>query len=60
MPQSIAAMDPVDRLVDFRPTKQPYDPRHMLTGAADNGNRALCMFSRWHFLTLSTSVGSET
>lgn len=41
MPQSIAAMDPVDRLVDFRPTKQPYDPRHMLTGAAENGNRAL-------------------
>ena len=40
MPQSIAAMDPVDRLVDFRPTKQPYDPRHMLTGAAENGNRA--------------------
>ena len=38
MPQSIAAMDPIDRLVDFRPTKQPYDPRHMLTGAAENGN----------------------
>jgi len=27
-----SAADPVDRPVDFMPTKSPYDPRHMLAG----------------------------
>merc|ERR1719324_681594 len=27
-----SAADPIDRPVDFMPTKAPYDPRHMLAG----------------------------
>ncbi len=25
-------VDPVDRLIDFMPSKSPYDPRHMIAG----------------------------
>ncbi|GAA6069509.1 acetyl-CoA carboxylase 1 isoform X1, partial [Tachysurus ichikawai] len=28
----LAAKDPIDRLVEFIPTKAPYDPRWMLAG----------------------------
>ena len=27
MPQALPVSDPVERAIDFRPTKQPYDPR---------------------------------
>ena len=27
MPQALPLSDPVERRIDFRPTKQPYDPR---------------------------------
>ncbi len=38
MPPSISPVDPVNRLVEFRPRKEPYDPRHMLAGTTDNGD----------------------
>lgn len=38
MPPSISPVDPVNRLVEFRPSKEPYDPRHMLAGTTDNGD----------------------
>ena len=28
-------VDPIDREIDFYPTKTPYDPRHMLEGRPD-------------------------
>lgn len=31
------ALDPVDRLIEFTPTKAPYDPRHMIAGHAKHG-----------------------
>ena len=30
-----ASVDTIDRLVDFVPTKNPYDPRWMLAGRMD-------------------------
>lgn len=30
-------LDPVDRLVEYTPTKVPYDPRLMLAGRKDTG-----------------------
>jgi len=42
VPQNVGATaacrecaDPIDRLVEFRPTPVPYDPRHMLSGTVD-------------------------
>jgi len=32
----LTPVDPVDRLIDFVPTKSPYDPRHMLAGMDHN------------------------
>lgn len=34
----ITPADPIDRLIDFLPTKVPYDPRCMLAGRAGNNN----------------------
>lgn len=28
-------IDPIERLIDFSPTKSPYDPRHMIQGYID-------------------------
>jgi acetyl-CoA carboxylase carboxyltransferase component len=28
----ISSIDPIDREIEFMPTKTPYDPRHMLAG----------------------------
>ncbi len=33
LPHSATLIDPPERLVDFLPSKTPYDPRHMLGGA---------------------------
>ena len=33
---TIDSVDPIDRNIDFIPTKSPYDPRHMLAGYQDN------------------------
>ena len=30
-------LDPVDRLIDFLPTKVPYNPRHLITGHPHRG-----------------------
>jgi acetyl-CoA carboxylase/biotin carboxylase 1 len=30
---AVKTVDPVERPVEFLPTKTPYDPRHMLAGA---------------------------
>jgi len=40
----IDPVDPVDRLVDFTPSKQPYDPRHMLAGTLDASGKWLSGF----------------
>merc|ERR1712048_986036 len=32
VPPILSAMDPIDREIQFMPTKSPYDPRHMLAG----------------------------
>ena len=34
-------LDPVDRLVEYTPTKVPYDPRWMLAGRKDTGGCGL-------------------
>lgn len=34
----IQAFDPIDRLIDFLPTKIPYDPRLMLAGRVGTNN----------------------
>ena len=34
-------LDPVDRLVEYTPTKVPYDPRWMLAGRKDTGGYGL-------------------
>ena len=44
MPQPILPLDPADRPVDFRPTKTPYDPRHMLAGTNGPDGRWLSGF----------------
>jgi len=31
-PKAVDSTDPASRTIDFLPTKQPYDPRHMLAG----------------------------
>ncbi|XP_075245260.1 acetyl-CoA carboxylase-like isoform X3 [Convolutriloba macropyga] len=31
-PPILPVVDPIDREIDFMPSKQPYDPRHMLAG----------------------------
>ena len=31
-PPLLPILDPVDRKIEFMPTKQPYDPRHMIAG----------------------------
>eukprot|EP00930_Biecheleria_cincta_P045474 TRINITY_DN31337_c0_g1_i1.p1 TRINITY_DN31337_c0_g1~~TRINITY_DN31337_c0_g1_i1.p1 ORF type:complete len:2185 (+),score=477.67 TRINITY_DN31337_c0_g1_i1:90-6644(+) len=31
-PKAVDSTDPASRIIDFQPTKQPYDPRHMLAG----------------------------
>lgn len=51
----LAAKDPVDRLVEFVPTKAPYDPRWMLAGRPSQskcmlhpqGLAVLCNFLSW-------------
>ena len=40
-PPCLAATDPVDRPVEFVPSKAPYDPRHMLAGAPGADGRFL-------------------
>ena len=37
----IETMDPVERDIEFMPTKAPYDPRWMLTGRKVPGKRGL-------------------
>mmetsp|Transcript_45259 Transcript_45259/g.105887 ORF Transcript_45259/g.105887 Transcript_45259/m.105887 type:complete len:1502 (+) Transcript_45259:3-4508(+) len=37
-PQRVSA-DPVDRLVQFKPTPTPYDPRHFIAGTVDADGR---------------------
>ena len=32
----IDSVDPIDREIEFVPTKAPYDPRHMIAGYHDN------------------------
>jgi acetyl-CoA carboxylase/biotin carboxylase 1 len=34
----VDAVDPIDRPIDFVPTKSPYDPRHMIAGYFDSVN----------------------
>eukprot|EP01006_Ploeotia_vitrea_P038946 TRINITY_DN66291_c5_g2_i1.p1 TRINITY_DN66291_c5_g2~~TRINITY_DN66291_c5_g2_i1.p1 ORF type:complete len:1951 (+),score=1116.81 TRINITY_DN66291_c5_g2_i1:135-5855(+) len=34
-PAALTPLDPIDRDVTFRPSKSPYDPRHLLEGAID-------------------------
>lgn len=36
----IDPIDPVDRIIEFAPSKQPYDPRHMLAGK--NSSQSSC------------------
>jgi len=36
-PALLPCSDPIDRPVEFVPTKAPYDPRHMLAGATTDG-----------------------
>ena len=45
LPAVRESVDPVDRKVEFMPTKTPYDPRHMLAG---NGE-ALGFFDKGSF-----------
>jgi len=37
LPPMVKAVDPIDREVQFMPTKTPYDPRHMLAGVKVDG-----------------------
>jgi len=37
LPPIMSSMDPLERLIEFVPTKAPYDPRHMLAGTKIEG-----------------------
>ncbi|CAJ1399376.1 unnamed protein product [Effrenium voratum] len=57
LPQEVAPLDPPSRSVDFRPTKQPYDPRHMLAGAMQNGQWVSGFFDRDSFVEYMAGWG---
>ena len=38
------SIDPIDRAIDFMPSKSPYDPRHMLAGHVDGSNQWISGF----------------
>eukprot|EP00913_Durusdinium_trenchii_P031865 g29843.t1 len=58
MPQPILPLDPADRPVDFRPTKTPYDPRHMLAGTNGPDGRWLSgFFDRGSFVEYMAGWG---
>ncbi|CAL1131713.1 unnamed protein product [Cladocopium goreaui] len=58
LPQSISSTDPLDRSVEFRPTKQPYDPRHMLAGTTTgNGKWLSGFFDRGSFVEYMAGWG---
>jgi len=50
-PSMLACVDPVDREVEFVPSKTPYDPRHMLAGVKDaEGNWKSGLFDKGSFV----------
>jgi len=57
MPPSISPVDPVNRLVEFRPSKEPYDPRHMLAGTTDNGKWMSGFFDKGSFVEYMAGWG---
>lgn len=58
LPQSVTSLDPPERLVEFRPTKQAYDPRHMLAGTTtDNGKWVSGFFDRGSFVEYMAGWG---
>ena len=58
LPQSVASLDPPERLVEFRPTKQAYDPRHMLAGTTtDNGKWLSGFFDQGSFVEYMAGWG---
>ncbi|CAL1538931.1 unnamed protein product [Lymnaea stagnalis] len=42
-------LDPVERIIEFCPTRAPYDPRWMLAGRKDNGKRMSGFFDAGSF-----------
>lgn len=48
----ISPVDPIDRLIDFKPTKAPYDPRWMLAGRVHPSKCILRLSLYQIFLTL--------
>lgn len=47
----ISPVDPIDRLIDFKPTKAPYDPRWMLAGRVHPSKCILRLSLYQNFLT---------
>lgn len=45
----LESSDPIDRPIDFVPTKSPYDPRHMLAGVSDNNEWKSGFFDKGSF-----------